>query len=107
MESEAALGCGLARVAVAERQPRCLGRPWPRRRGHSLAIIYYDLFEGAMIRICEWCSRAYEVIRSGPGRPPPSCSAACKHEAQNALAKGRMARMRARKAEQQPMLRRP
>ena len=55
-----------------------------------------------MIRICEWCSREYQVIRSGPGRPPPYCSEACKHEAQNALARGRMARMRARKAELQP-----
>jgi hypothetical protein len=58
-------------------------------------------------RICEWCSQPFTLIRSGRGRPPPYCSAACKHEAQNALAKGRMARMRARTAEQQPMLKRP
>ena len=53
-------------------------------------------------RICEWCSQPFTVTRSGRGRPPPYCSNVCKHEAQNALAKGRMARMRARKAEEQP-----
>ena len=51
-----------------------------------------------MIRICEWCSREYEGIRSGPGRPSPYCSDDCRREAQNALAKGRMRRMRERQA---------
>ncbi len=51
-----------------------------------------------MIRVCEWCSREYEVVRSGPGRPSPYCSDVCRREAQNALAKGRMQRMRERRA---------
>ncbi len=55
-----------------------------------------------MVRICEWCSREYEPVRSGPGRPPPYCSPECKHEAQNALAAGRMHRRRARLAGRNP-----
>ena len=51
-----------------------------------------------MIRICAWCSREYAVTRSGPGRPTPSCSDGCRREAQNALARGRMQRMRTRQA---------
>ena len=53
-------------------------------------------------RICEWCSTEYTVIRSGPGRPSPYCSDVCRREAQNALAKGRMQRMRARKQAAHP-----
>ena len=49
-------------------------------------------------RMCEWCSSEYTITRSGPGRPSPSCSDVCRREAQNALAKGRMQRMRKRQA---------
>ena len=55
-----------------------------------------------MVRICEWCSREYDVMRTGRGRPPPYCSEACKHEAQNALAAGRMHRHRVRLAGRDP-----
>ena len=56
------------------------------------------------IRFCEWCSEAYTVIRTGPGRPPLYCSATCKAAAQKALAAGRMKRMRERQAEHHPRL---
>ena len=49
-------------------------------------------------RICDWCSSAYTVARAGPGRPSPYCSDTCRRAAQNALARGRMQRMRARRA---------
>ena len=62
----------------------------------------YELFEGMMVRVCEWCSQAYTVPRTGRGRPSPYCSATCKHEAQNALAAGRMHRHRARRAGRDP-----
>ena len=51
-----------------------------------------------MVRICEWCSREYEVTRSRSGRPSPYCSDVYRHEAQNALARGRMERMRKRRS---------
>ena len=49
-------------------------------------------------RICEWCSTPFLHTRTGRGRPPTYCSDVCRREAQNALAKGRMQRMRARSA---------
>jgi hypothetical protein len=45
-------------------------------------------------RICEWCSQDFTVEQPGRGRPSLYCSEACKREAQNALAAGRMRRMR-------------
>ncbi len=40
---------------------------------------------GEQQRICEWCSKAFTVTRSGPGRPPPYCSDDCKKNARRAL----------------------
>ncbi len=47
---------------------------------------------------CEWCSMLRTELRP-PGPLPRYCSATCKREAQNALASGRMRRMRERKAQ--------
>ncbi len=46
------------------------------------------------VRICEWCSQDYTVEPRGPGQPSRYCSPECKQAAQNALAAGRMRRMR-------------
>ena len=46
------------------------------------------------VRICEWCSQDFTVEQTGRGRSPPYCSAEGKKAAQNALAAGRMRRMR-------------
>ncbi len=45
-------------------------------------------------RICAWCSQDYTVEQHGRGQPSPYCSPECKKLAQNALAAGRMRRMR-------------
>ena len=51
--------------------------------------------------ICEWCSEERTELRP-PGPQPRYCSTVCRHEAQNALAKGRMRRLRERQAAQVP-----
>jgi hypothetical protein len=56
---------------------------------------------------CEWCSRSFTSQRTGPGRPPPSCSDACKRAAQNSLAAQRMRRLRERERERNPHIARP
>jgi hypothetical protein len=47
---------------------------------------------------CEWCSNQGTEMRL-PG-PPPRYHAECKQEAQNAIAKGRMKRMREQRAKE-------
>jgi hypothetical protein len=49
---------------------------------------------------CEWCSTMGTEMRL-PG-PPPRYHAECKQEAQNAIAKGRMKRMREKKTAKLP-----
>ncbi len=46
------------------------------------------------VRICEWRSQEFEAAQTGLGRLPPYCPAECRRKAQNALAAGRMRRMR-------------
>lgn len=50
---------------------------------------------------CEWCREDRTELRM-PGPLPRYCSDACRHEAQNALAAGRMHRKRARDAGKDP-----
>ncbi len=61
----------------------------------------------SLTRICEWCSREYTPQQTGRGRPSPYCSETCKHEAQNSLARTRMAHLRERRREAEPWARKP
>jgi hypothetical protein len=51
---------------------------------------------------CEWCSILRTELRA-LGPTPRYCSPECKHEAQNALAAGRVRRMRQRQTEANPI----
>jgi hypothetical protein len=53
-------------------------------------------------RICEWCGNPYTFIRTGHGRPPPYCSDACRHEAENSIEAARMRRTRQQQREADP-----